>query len=63
MRQAWRKSSFSSDVQGNCVEVAFCRTEAAVRDSKRPGPMIIVSPAAWRTFVGQLTSRWSAPPK
>jgi hypothetical protein len=55
MRLTWRKSSFSSDIQGNCVEVAFGKAEAAVRDSKRPGPMIAVSPAAWRAFVGKLT--------
>jgi hypothetical protein len=55
VRPTWRKSSFSSDLEGNCVEVAFGQVEAAVRDSKRPGPMIAVSPVAWRAFVGTLT--------
>jgi hypothetical protein len=55
MRPTWRKSSFSSDIQGNCVEVAFGGAEAAVRDSKRPGPTITVTPAAWRTFLRTVT--------
>jgi len=46
----WRKSSFSSDSQGNCVEVALARVETAVRDSKNPGPTLRVPPTAWRTF-------------
>jgi hypothetical protein len=55
VRLTWRKSSFSSDAEGNCVEVAFGQVGAAVRDSKRPGPMITVSLAAWRGFVSALT--------
>lgn len=51
----WRKSSFSSEPDGNCVEVAFAQVAAAVRDSKNPAPVITVSEAAWRAFVGKLT--------
>jgi hypothetical protein len=48
----WRKSSYSgSDGQGDCVEVAFGGT-VAVRDSKNPaGPILTVSPTAWRAFL------------
>lgn len=49
---AWRKSSYSgTDGQGDCVEVAFGGT-VAVRDSKNPaGPILTVSPTAWRAFL------------
>lgn len=47
----WRKSSYSAGSTGNCVEVAFGQT-VALRDSKNPaGPMITMSPAAWRVFL------------
>jgi hypothetical protein len=48
---AWRKSSHSGAVQ-NCVEVAGNRPGAiAIRDSKDPeGPVLIVTPAAWRAL-------------
>jgi hypothetical protein len=48
---AWRKSSYSNGGGGACVEVAFAEV-VAVRDSKNAsGPMITVTPAAWRAFV------------
>lgn len=49
---AWRKSSRSGETgQTNCVEVAFGGT-VAVRDSKNPaGPILTVSPVAWRAFL------------
>jgi hypothetical protein len=47
----FRKSSYSTSGGSNCVEVAFGKA-VAVRDSKDPaGPMIKVSPAAWRAFL------------
>ena len=49
--ESWRKSSYSSTPNGNCVEVSFGRT-VAVRDSKNPaGPILTVSEAAWRSFL------------
>lgn len=33
----WRKSTFSDDTGGACVEVAFPRDGAGIRDSKNPG--------------------------
>lgn len=48
----WRKSSYSGAGTGNCVEVAYAVEAVAVRDSKNAvGPMITVTPAAWRAFV------------
>ena len=47
----WRKSSFSSQSDGDCVEVAFAVTGVAVRDSKNAeGPMMSLGVDAWRAF-------------
>lgn len=45
----WRKSSFSGGGGDNesCVEVAFVPAATALRDSKNPGPVLIVPPAGW----------------
>ncbi|MFG1642426.1 DUF397 domain-containing protein [Amycolatopsis sp. NPDC049252] len=52
-RLAWVKSSASSSGNSdNCVEVATTDSFVAVRDSKDPGPMIIVSGRAWLAFLG-----------
>ncbi|MEU0024295.1 DUF397 domain-containing protein [Streptomyces sp. NPDC006335] len=52
---AWRASSYSGG-QGNCVEIADnFPTLIPVRDSKHPvGPVITVTPDAWRTFINHL---------
>lgn len=47
----WRKSSFSSEPEGNCVEVAFAPAKVGVRDSKNTtGPKLAFDPRAWRAF-------------
>lgn len=50
----WRKSSYSGDNGGNCIEVAAVSgadLSYLVRDSKDPdGPRLALSPAAWRAF-------------
>ncbi|GGX15422.1 DUF397 domain-containing protein [Streptomyces chartreusis] len=52
----WRRSSYSDESGGNCLEV----TDAAgvhvpVRDSKTPtGPAIVFSASAWTEFVTAL---------
>ncbi|MEV8224745.1 DUF397 domain-containing protein [Streptomyces sp. NPDC079167] len=53
---AWRKSSYSGNTGGDCVEVADgCSASVPVRDSKSPaGPVIVMSTAAWQTFVDGL---------
>ncbi|MEU3279808.1 DUF397 domain-containing protein [Streptomyces antibioticus] len=56
--RAWRRSSYSSQEGGNCVEVAAGpRTEAIVpiRDSKVPhGPMLRFDAVSWSAFIGEL---------
>ncbi|MDX3535173.1 DUF397 domain-containing protein [Streptomyces sp. MB09-01] len=48
----WRKSSYSGDTGGQCVEVAAQPALVAVRDSKNPeGPFFTVRPAAFSAFV------------
>lgn len=49
----WRKSSYSGDNGGNCVEIARDRGDraVAVRDSKDPdGPKLLFAPGDWREF-------------
>ncbi|MGW4575684.1 DUF397 domain-containing protein [Streptomyces tendae] len=49
----WRKSSYSSDQGGNCVEVGELTATVAVRDSKSPaGPILTLAPATFTAFVG-----------
>ncbi|MFE4941650.1 DUF397 domain-containing protein [Streptomyces sp. NPDC056641] len=58
----WRKSSYSENPEGGCVEVSDGYPAAVpVRDSKDPhGPAILFPTGHWSTFVaavkhGQLT--------
>ncbi|MFF4028265.1 DUF397 domain-containing protein [Streptomyces sviceus] len=52
MESKWRKSSYSGDQGGDCVEIAETPTTVAVRDSKTPaGPILTVAPAVFTTFV------------
>ncbi|WP_231158140.1 DUF397 domain-containing protein [Streptomyces sp. CNZ748] len=54
----WRKSSYSGDQGGNCVEVAAIHsTTVAVRDSKNPrGPMLTLRPGAFAAFLSWTTT-------
>ncbi|WP_121748380.1 DUF397 domain-containing protein [Streptomyces sp. E2N166] len=50
----WRKSSYSGNTGGDCVEVADkCPTGSVpVRDSKNAaGPVVTVGAGAWQAFV------------
>ena len=48
---SWRKSSYSGNGGGTCVEAATLPGVVAVRDSKDPdGPRLTFGPADWRTF-------------
>jgi hypothetical protein len=52
---AWRKSSYSNQDGGNCLEVADGVPGAIpVRDSKRPGPTLLVPTDTWRAFITHL---------
>ncbi|MFI6434195.1 DUF397 domain-containing protein [Streptomyces sp. NPDC050759] len=52
MESNWRKSSYSSDQGGECVEIAETVVAVSVRDSKTPaGPILTLDPAAFATFV------------
>jgi hypothetical protein len=55
---AWRKSSYSGDNGGNCVEVGTVGPAVAVRDSKHPdGPLVAVVVGAWKAFIEQVKAR------
>ncbi|MDH6137421.1 hypothetical protein P3T37_006853 [Kitasatospora sp. MAA4] len=47
----WRKSSYSNNDGGDCIEVDDANP-GRVRDSKNPGgPCLHFAPAAWQLFV------------
>jgi hypothetical protein len=54
--QSWRKSSYSGNGGGNCVEVASDPPRAvAVRDSKDlHGPVLAIESAGWRDFIADV---------
>lgn len=51
--RGWRKSSFSGNSNGSCVEVVDGYPSGVpVRDSVNPhGPAIVVSRVAWSAFI------------
>ncbi|MEW2291832.1 DUF397 domain-containing protein [Streptomyces sp. NPDC006743] len=55
---AWRKSSYSNDEGGDCVEVADVPAFVPVRDSKNPtGPVLLFQRSAWTPFLSALKNR------
>lgn len=53
--QGWRKSSYSGNGGGNCVEVGHDAGRVAVRDTKdRDGGTLSVPADAWREFAEEL---------
>jgi hypothetical protein len=54
--RSWRKSSYSGNGGGNCVEVAdSAQHVVAVRDSNDPDGLILaVGPAGWRGFIAEV---------
>ncbi|MCP9945264.1 DUF397 domain-containing protein [Streptomyces somaliensis] len=54
----WRRSSYSNQAGGNCVEVADgFRAVVPVRDSKVPhGPALCFPTAVWGAFVSGVKS-------
>ncbi|GAA1904676.1 DUF397 domain-containing protein [Streptantibioticus ferralitis] len=58
----WRKSSYSGENGGTCVEVADGFPGVVpVRDSKHPeGPVLLFSAEAWTSFIRDVkTDRYS----
>ena len=54
-RADWRKSSYSGNNGGACVEVARNLPAVAVRDSKDPhGPALVFTRADWAAFTALL---------
>ncbi|MDO0912305.1 DUF397 domain-containing protein [Streptomyces sp. DT2A-34] len=52
---AWRKSTYSSDNGGACVEVVDGLPVVPVRDSKnKKGAALAVSRSAWASFIRSL---------
>ncbi|MER6215794.1 MULTISPECIES: DUF397 domain-containing protein [unclassified Streptomyces] len=56
MLHGWRKSSYSGNESGSCLEVLDGHpTVVPVRDSKDPaGPALLIPAAAWVSFVDSL---------
>ena len=51
---AWRKSSYSGNNGGDCVEVANAAPLIAVRDSKDPdGARLVFGREAWEAFAAK----------
>jgi Domain of unknown function (DUF397) len=51
----WRKSSYSGDNGGACVEVGTAGPTVAVRDSKHPDGLLLAFTAdTWNAFTAQL---------
>jgi uncharacterized protein DUF397 len=45
----WRRSSFTNNGGGNCVEIALVEPAAAIRDSKnRGGGTLLIGDHAWQ---------------
>jgi hypothetical protein len=52
----WRKSSYSGDNGGNCVETASAEGSILVRDTAdRARATLAFSPRAWTEFIGRLS--------
>jgi hypothetical protein len=48
----WRKSSFSGNGGGNCVDVAADGEKIYVRNSKNPGGAVVAfTQSEWRAFI------------
>ncbi|MFI9204556.1 DUF397 domain-containing protein [Streptomyces sp. NPDC053048] len=57
MNIQWRKSSFSSETQGDCIELANPTGRILLRESDTPNTVIATSPAALRALLTTAPSR------
>jgi hypothetical protein len=47
----WRKSSYSGNNGGACIEVTAAASTVVVRDSKdQAGPVLVITARGWRQF-------------
>jgi uncharacterized protein DUF397 len=54
---SWRKSSYSGNNGGNCVEVGTAPGSVAVRDTtNRDGGTLAFSPETWRVFTVKIAT-------
>jgi hypothetical protein len=54
MESNWRKSSFSGDNGGACVEVASADAVLVRDTADRNGPVVTFDARAWRTFISSV---------
>ena len=54
MESNWRKSSFSGDNGGACVEVASADAVLVRDTTDRSGPVIMFNAGTWRTFISSI---------
>jgi Domain of unknown function (DUF397) len=59
----WRKSSFSGNGGGSCVEVGEAQRGVLIRDTKQDGtgPVLRFTPAAWRSFADRVKRSLAVP--
>ena len=54
MESNWRKSSYSGDNGGACVEVATAEAVLVRDTTDRNGPVLIFTANAWRAFTAAI---------
>jgi hypothetical protein len=54
MESDWRKSSYSGDNGGACVEVSVADTVLVRDTTDRNGPVVAFTANAWRTFLATM---------
>ena len=55
MESNWRKSSYSGDNGGACVEVAATESVLVRDTTDRSGPVVTFTADAWRAFLSAVT--------
>ena len=54
MESNWRKSSYSGDNGGECVEVASAKAVQVRDTADRNGPVLIFTADTWRAFTATI---------
>jgi hypothetical protein len=54
MDSIWRKSSYSGDNGGECIEVAAAGAVLVRDTADRSGPVLIFTAEAWRAFTATI---------